>query len=304
MNRPEGQHFVQRAYLENFCDPSGKLNSCVMLSSDGVSVTPKWITGSPRSLGKENNLYTLQSGAPFALEHHLEKVESGGMKVITNVLATRPDAVISQDAVDLGAYIAYAATRVPAALKLKRLMEPEMRAGRIRGEPINPGAEGIPKDAEAIVKRLRGFRLFTQFFDGQRGTVLVTSDRPVGLFAMAEWDHGQWLQPSPVDSSLPDCWGKEAICVFPISSHIAVLGCRGPKKSLREFFKTLNLTSHDELAAWINAMSAFWANHVYSASQDVKFLMPGAAVRVAGIDEFVAASDAFTATSTRRWPQH
>jgi hypothetical protein len=304
MNRPVGQHFVQRAYLENFCDPPGKLNSCLLLSSDGISIQPKWIVGSPKFLGKENNLYTLQSGAPFAIEHHLCNIEHAGMQVIARVLEHRPETVSSDDAADLAAYIAYAATRVPAALKLKKIMEPEMEAGRIYGEPINPGPQGIPKDAEAIAKRLGDFKLYTKCFDGRPGTVLVTSDRPVGLFAMAAWDHGHWLQPSPVDSSLPDCWATDVICVFPISTQCVILGCRGSKRTLNEFFKQMNLTSHNEVAAWINAMTAFLANHVYSSSRDVKLLLPGTTVKIVGIEEFVAASEALTASMTEEWPRN
>jgi hypothetical protein len=203
----------------------------------------------------------------------------------------------------LAIYISYTATRVPAALKLKKIMEPEMKAGRISGEPINPGPQGIPKDAEAITKRLADFRFYTKFFDGRPGTILVTSDRPVSLFAMAEWDHGHLLQPSPVDSSLPDCWGKDVICVFPISRHCAILGCRGSRKMLGEFFKgQLFVTSHAEVAAWINAMTVFCANHVYCGTRDAKFLLPGQTVKVVGIEEFVAASEALTAATTTKWP--
>jgi hypothetical protein len=303
MNRPEGQHFVQRAYLENFCDPPGKLNSCVLLSTGGASITPKWISGSPATLGKENNLYTLQEGSPFAIENRLQQIEVAGMDAIRKVLADRPDKVAPKDSVKMATYISYAAARVPAALKLKKFMEPEMRAGRVSGEPLNPGPQGIPVDAEAIAKRLVDFSFYTRFLDGHPGTILVTSDRPVSLFAMAEWHHGNLLPPVQVDSSLPDCWIKDAICVFPISSHCAILGYGGSAEMLDEFFKCqLSLTSHAEVAAWINAMSAFWSNHVYSATRDAKFLLPSQTVKIVGIEEFVEVSEAFTAASTMKWP--
>jgi len=184
-------------------------------------------------------------------------------------------------------------------------MEPEMKAGRISGEPINPGPQGIPQDAEAIAKWLTEFRLYTRFFDSNPGTILVTSDRPVGLFAMAEWDHGRLLQPSPVDSSLPDCWGKDAICVFPISRHCAVLGYRGSVEMLGKFLsRQLSLTSDTEVAAWINSMTTFLANHVYSGTRDAKFLLPGQTVKMVGIEEFVAATEALTSATTIKWPPY
>jgi hypothetical protein len=182
-------------------------------------------------------------------------------------------------------------------------MEPEMQAGRIHGDPINAGPQGITKDAETIASRLKGFKLYPKFFDARSAAVLVTSDRPVGLFAMAEWDHGHWMQPSPVDSSLPDCWAKDAVGVFPISSECAVLACRGATNVLEDFLKKLNLVSDPDVGAWINAMTAFWANHVYSASRDAKFLRPGPSVVLVGIEEFVIASEAFTAANTVRWPR-
>jgi Protein of unknown function (DUF4238) len=299
-NRPEGQHFVQKAYLKNFCDPNGKLNAYLVLSRDGSSLESKWIEGTPEKLGKENNIYTLQDGSPFCMEEHFQGIEDAGMAAIHRMLAGRLDVVAPADADGLMPYIAYAATRVPAALKLKKIMEPEMKAGRIAGEPINPGSSGIPKEAEAISRKLREFKLYPRFFDGRPQTLLATSDRPVGLFALAD---GRTQLLLPVDSSLPDCWANEVVCTFPISTQCVVLGIRGLKGKLNEVLKgVLSLRSHEQVAGWVNAMTAFQANQVYSCSRDTQFLALGATRKLVGIEEFVMATTAYMEANTEKWP--
>ena len=148
-NRPTGQHFVQKQYLENFCDPSGKLQAHHAQSRDGKSLDCKWFESNPAGLGIEQNIYTVydKDGSPYRIEkeHLAVKIEPPGMEVISQILSEHPDLIAPADMIGLAPYIAHAAVRVPASLKLKELMEPEMKAGRIGGEPIPCGAAGDSK---------------------------------------------------------------------------------------------------------------------------------------------------------------
>jgi Protein of unknown function (DUF4238) len=308
-NRPTGQHFVQEAFLKNFCDTNGKLQAHHARSKDGNTLELKWIENTPDGLAKEQNIYTVydQQGSPYRIEdeHLAIKIEPPGMAAITQIIADRPDLIGPTTMEGLAPYIAHAAVRVPAALKLKQVMEPEMKAGRIVGEPIHPGAQGIPDEAAAIERKLNGFKFYAKFFDGRERTLLATSDRPVGLYAHAEPDRQtkRMLQPSPIDSSHPDCWNSDVVCTFPISTQCTLLGIKGTKGKLNDILKRdLSLNSHELLAGWLNAMTAFNANWVYARSRDVQFLSLDKIRKLVGIADFIAETTEYIKSNYADWP--
>src|SRR5580700_3709123 len=96
-NRPQLQHFVQKKYLENFCDSNGTLQAHLIRSLDGSTLTSKWVEGNPNSLGKQKNIYTLSDGSPYRIEDQFCKVEPPGMTAIGHILAHRPDTVTPAD---------------------------------------------------------------------------------------------------------------------------------------------------------------------------------------------------------------
>jgi Protein of unknown function (DUF4238) len=308
-NRPTGQHFVQKKYLENFCDASGKLQAHHAQSRDGKTLDCKWFESNPGGLATEQNIYTAydQEGSPYRIEteHLARKIEPPGLAAINQILTEHPDMIAPTAMIGLAPYIAHAAVRVPAALKLKEIMQPEMKAGRIVGEPIHAGPLGIPKEAEAIERRLPEFKFYAKFFDGRARTMLATSDRPVGLYVLAEHDHltGQTSPPLPIDSSLPDNWARDVVCTFPISTQCTLLGIKGTKRKLNDVLKrNLFLDRHEHLVGWVNAMTGFNTNWIYAASRDVQFLSLDKARKLVGVTDFIAETVAYTELNYTYWP--
>lgn len=315
-NQPIRQHFVPSSYLKNFCALDQQLHHCILRSDDGRTIVPRWAKGSPDSVGYWKNLYTLpdgEAGDRYCIEKQLAEIDERGIATIRDCLKTHRDSIDLGRAADLRIYIAHLANRVPASLNFKQALEKHLREGMIVGMPNNLGARGIAVDATVVANRLSEFTCYPEYFIGDEDTLLATSDRPVSLYALAEWEGSQWLQPSPVESSLPDCWKKDAIWILPIATQCALLGVRGPKRRLNEILKDqLELHSHKKRAGWINAMTAFHANHVYACSHAVRFLAPNQAAtndsantenQLVCIEDFVSRVQRFMDAASVRWPE-
>ncbi|MGC9261504.1 MAG: hypothetical protein ACP5I8_15685 [Phycisphaerae bacterium] len=243
-------------------------------------IEPKWTGGDPNTVGYVYHLY--DSPADTARRCHIEgelgKIEHPAMARIADILESKPESFDYNSHEKVVVYIAAMAMRSPAALGLKAGLAPGVKMGLVKGDyPNNPGPNGILRDVGLIRSHLRAIRWYPYWFDEKDGRALVTSDRPVGLYALAETDQytGNALQPSPLEAALPDSWAKQAIFTFPVSSSCAALGFKGPKRELeREMGRQVGIDCDGRLPAWINSMTAWMANHVYTSDKEAKFLLP------------------------------
>ncbi len=299
-NKPVKHHHVNRAYLERFCLPDGELFQYFMRPGrDGV-IKPKWTGGSPKRVAYVLHLYDspADSAGQCHVEGELGQIEHPAMAKIVDILRTKPRSFDYSSHEQVVVYIAAMAMRTREALEIKEKIDPLSKAGLVVGEyPNNPGSDGILKDVDHIRSHLQTICWYLYWFDEKDGRTLVTSDLPVGLYALAESDPrdgNKALQPSPLEAAIPENWAKQAIFTFPLSSCCAALGFKGPKHRLDQILNSqLKLTSHASRAAWINAITAWMANHVYCRDQSALFLLPPPNSRVGTLDEYVPLVDAF-----------
>lgn len=307
-NKPGKHHHVNRKYLEGFCLPNGELFQYLMLPGEDKVIQPKWTRGNPNTVGYVYHLYdsTADTDRRCHIEGELGKIEHPAMAKIADILESKPESFDYGSHEQVVVYIAAMAMRSPAALGLKADLDPGVKMGLVKGDyPNNPGPDGILKDVGFIRSHLQRIRWYLYWFDEKDGRTLVTSDRPVGLYALAETDPctGKIFQPSPLAAAQPDNWAKQAIFTFPLSPRCAVLGFNGSKHRLDQILKDqLKLTSHAGRAAWINAMTAWMANHVYCRDQSALFLLPTPNSRAGTLDEFVPLVDAFNKKYNIPWP--
>lgn len=321
-NKPVKHHHVNRKYLEGFCLPNGGLFQYLMLPGKNGEIQPKWTDGHPNTVGYEKHLYDSPADTSewCQIEEKLGEIERPAMAKIADILRSKPESFDYSSHEPVAVYIAAMAMRTPAALDMKKKIDPSMKAGLVVGDdPNNPGPGGILTDVGLVRSRLQRIHWYLYWFDEKDGRTLVTSDRPVGLYALAETDPrtGETYQASPLESCIPGNWARQAIFTFPLSSCCAALGFKGPKHGLDQILKDhLKLTSHADRAAWINAMTAWMANHVYTPDKAAKFLLPNKFApdptsgilapdprnRLGTIEEFVPFADIFNKKSSIPWP--
>ena len=279
-NKPVKHHHVNRKYLEGFCLPNGELFQYLMPSGEDKVIQPKWTLGNPNTVGYVYHLYDspADSDRRCHIEGELGQIEHPAMAKIADILRLKPESFDYSSHEQVVVYIAAMAMRTPAALDMKKKIDPWIKTGLVGGEyPNNLGPDGILKDVGLIRSHLQRIHWYLYWFDEKDGRTLVTSDRPVGLYALAETDPltGEINQPSPLEAALPDNWAKQAIFTFPLSSCCAALGFKGPKRELeREISRQVGIDCDDRLPAWINAMTAWMVNHVYTPNKNAKFLLP------------------------------
>ena len=277
-NKPVKHHHVNRAYLKYFCLPNGTYYQYIMRPGKDGLVEAKWAGGNPNTTGWVEHLY--DSGADTAddcyHEGELRKIERPAMAGIERLFTLKADSFDYQTGKDVVVYIAAMAMRSPHAMGAKTQLDPLISAGVVQGDyQNNPGPEGILKDLQAVRQHLPSIQWHLYWFDGQDGRVLVTSDRPVGLFAQPGPRYGEMLTPFPIEAGDPGNWAKQAIFTFPLSPTCAAIGFKGPRRQLE---CTLNLQvgieCDDRLPAWVNSMSAWQASRVYTRDQGAIFLLP------------------------------
>jgi hypothetical protein len=251
-----------------------------MLPGEDKVIHPRWTRGNPKTVGYVKHLYDSPEDSPnwCHVEGELGKIEHPAMTKIGDILRSKLESFDYSSHESVVMYIAAMAMRTPAALGMKQKLDPCIKTGLVVCDyPNNLGPGGILKDVGLIRSHLPKIHWYLYWFDKKDGRTLVTSDRPVGLYALAEMNPhtGEILQPSPLEAAIPYNWKKQAIFTFPLSSCCAALGFKEPKHRLDQILKDqLKLTSHASLAAWINAMTAWMANHVYTSDKEAKFLLP------------------------------
>jgi Protein of unknown function (DUF4238) len=291
-NKPVKHHHDNREYLKNFCLANGTLYQYIMRPGDGGTIQPKWTGGSPNTVGYVEHLYDspADSGTRCHIEDELGKIEHPAMRRIRPILESKRDGFDYRSERDVVVYIAAMAMRTPAALGLKAALDPLVNAGWVKGDySNNAGPEGILRDVKAITPHMQDIHWYLYWFDGQDGRILVTSDRPVVVYALAAVDRrtGRMLQPYPLEACLPESWAMSAIFTFPLSAWCAALGFKGPKRELDTVLKDqLKLRSHIDRVGWINAMTAFQANYVYTPDKAARFLLPHPHNCLGSLDEF------------------
>lgn len=278
-NRPVKHHHVNKAYLKRFCE-NGQYHQYMANRGADDKVTFQWAGGNPGTTGYVEHLYDSPADTPNRchVEAELTQIEKAGMKGIDSILASKPSSFDSRSEPGITTYIAAMAMRSPNAMQEKVQLEPLMNAGLVKGEyPNNPGAEGVLEDIKTVRPHLQSIQWHLYWFDGQDGRVLVTSDRPVGIYALAEVhpQTGGTLQPRPVEAGPPDSWAKLAICTFPLSPTCAAIGFKGTRRDLEHALNLqVGIDCDDRLPGWVNTMPAWQAERIYTADKGAKFLLP------------------------------
>lgn len=281
-NKPVKHHHVNQVYLQRFCPTGAYYQYMARKGADGM-VTHQWAGGNPKTTGYEKHLYDSPADTPDRchVEGELKKIEDAGMNGIDRILQSKskPSAFFDyKSEPGIATYIAAMAMRSPNAMQGKAKLDPLVKAGVVKGEhPDNPGAEGVLNDLEAVRQYLQVIKWHLYRFDGQDGIVLVTSDRPVGIYALAERhpQTGGTLQPSPVEAGLPDNWAKQAIFTFPLSPTCAAIGFKGTRCELEhELNRQVEIECDARLPAWVNSMTAWQARLIYTSDKGAQLLLP------------------------------
>ncbi len=279
-NKPVKHHHVPRAYLENFCLANRTFYQYILRPGKGGSINAQWAGGNPNTTGWVKHLYDSPTDTSDRchVEAELAKIERDAMKAIAQIIALKSNQFTFVTEPHVAKYIVAMAMRSPNAMRGKALLDPLVKAGLVMGDfPNNPGPAGVLRDIRAIQPELKKITWYLYWFDGRDGRILVTSDRPVGIYALAEQGRhtGTVLQAAPLEAAMPDNWAKHAIFTFPLTRACAAVGFKGPKKDIEyELGRQGGIECGDRLPGWVNAMSAWQASCVYTPDKGAKFLLP------------------------------
>ena len=280
-NKPVKHHHVNRSYLKRFC-ASGKYYQYMARPGPEGKVTFQWAGGNPNTTGYVEHLYDSNADTPDCcyVESELTKIENAGMSRIDRLLVSRQGSFNYISETGIATYIAAMAMRSPNAMHGKAQLDPLVKAGLVRGEhPNNPGAEGVLKGIKSVLPYLQSIQWYLYRFDGLDGRILVTSDRPVGLFADSGLHFGEMVNQFPIEAGDPGNWKKQAIFTFPLSPACAVIGFKRSKRSKRELEHALKRQvgidcDGPQLSAWLNSMTGWQASRIYTSDKRAKFLLP------------------------------
>jgi hypothetical protein len=164
--RPKGQHFVHRAYLEGFQDSKllGQGRRALWVYMHGKNPIPQ----APERVAKRNYYYCFrkEEERQFLVEHTLQKLEDAALPILLR-LRDEDFSLSQEDRLTFAGYVALTHTRVPtfenAVNKLTELMEARRvefianNRAALESVVARIGAEtGEKLDVEEFHKKLTG----------------------------------------------------------------------------------------------------------------------------------------------------
>ncbi|RRR99925.1 DUF4238 domain-containing protein [Aquabacterium soli] len=273
MQQTKRHHYVPKAYLKAFCDPTGRLlvyrkdqpGKVLPMTPDATQFRRYYYSQPMPNGGQDNN----------QLEAFFSSIEGKWPPVVTSL--RKRGEVSVQLMTDIFEFMALQFARVPARrdlveASLAQTVKTQLKALDARGELPPPPSE-LPNILEEVVVAIDPHQSIHAMATVMRGmgelfnhiglvvihngtpTPFLSSDNPV-----------IWFDPSlPFDKQLPytvNLDGGDICFFFPVSPTMAILGTREQSASYSQNGLTHQEAPHEE---WVKAMNTQISRFAYEA---------------------------------------